>query len=751
MKRTWIHAALLLLATQPVSAASPATKDPAVLWEKFLATGEYTQTITAYEVLTGIGYDGDQVDADLCEQKAAELDSAIETVPVSIALRRAAYLCADAGGDSAATDRALDALAALSRHALKEGGDPGIAKPIRIVAPVDAYALLQGSGLEVTYEYYFVVRPARYLPLVLVGWDAESKTERHFNFDYVDTLHRLKSEEQMHHGMPVVRDWIADAFVTGGESVASVDLAGVRASLEADTLPDRLAKLRGAALAGGVLASRWWLQVCASESAPKDCSDGLVDALLSQAEEKRSFSMALLAFAYADGVGVKANPAAALELLNAAERRWPGGALPVFADMWTSVHGDAKPPAVLQARLEEAAATPGMRRLRLSRAASADKPHFTDADIAFLSDPQQNGLGRGYAILADYFLKLDKKNELWKWTARSAESGNAVAQSWLASAMILGREEKFVPKDLEKGRFFAEQAAQGREGWTARWLSHREYIAGNFQAAEGWLLASANSGDIDTIMQLAGLYAEERPNVSGDAKRAVAIYDALSKGGDEGAPARRALAEMALEGIGMSKDPRQAMALLTTDAEKGDAASQLALAGHYLKGDFGKPDEAQGIRWIQRAIKAGDEDAVTSYGSWLYYDKNTPQSRAEGLSVLAKADAEGNVGATNNYAWVLCTSPLKEIYNPQLGLEVSRRLGDVDELAPGALDTVAACHAANGDFARAIELQTRAARELAAYESPRAAAQRNGKEPGYVRRLGLYKQEKRYEEFERNQ
>jgi hypothetical protein len=72
-------------------------------------------------------------------------------------------------------------------------------------------------------------------------------------------------------------------------------------------------------------------------------------------------------------------------------------------------------------------------------------------------------------------------------------------------------------------------------------------------------------------------------------------------------------------------------------------------------------------------------------------------------------------------------------------------------MSPGWLDTVAACYAATGDFKRAVELQTRAARELAAFDTPAEAEKRKGKPAGHQKRLGLYKEGKRYEEFEHNQ
>ncbi|GAB3371023.1 hypothetical protein GCM10027431_19360 [Lysobacter rhizosphaerae] len=732
-------------------AADAAKPDVAGMWRAFLATGEYAKAIAAFDVLPNLGYTGETVDPVRCTSEAAALDAALEAAPVSIALRRAAYLCAAAGTDSAAAERALEMLAALSRHALKQAGDPRLSPPIPIVAPVDGYALLMSSGWEPRYEYYAQFRPERHFPLVIVGWDEEAKVERHLAFDYVNPL-LATTRDMDFHGMPVMRTWLANAFVQG-RSLASVDLSAVRAAGEAASLDDKVAKLRAAAANGGILSAGLWLMVCGEQGSSKRCGEGLVDALLPQAEKKQALPMALLAVAQFEGIGTKADPKAAWRLLDAAERRWPlGGALIHFADLWESLHGDAALPKALVERIERAPENRALRMWMIQRSIRADKPHLEAGDVAFLQEAAQNELGLGYGALADYYEKLGQEREYLDWTVKAAKAGSARHQALYASALLFGDHDKFVPVDRANGQKLATEAAQGGDAWAARWLSHESFLAGDRKAAEGWLLGPAAAGDLDAAMRLAELYAEEWPELSGDATRAIEIYRMISDIGDKGATARRELAELALKGIGMPRDTAQAMAWLKPDAERGDTASQIALGAHYLEGDFGARDEAEGARWLDRAIKAGDRDAMADYGSWLFYKKNTPQSRAQGMDMLARADAEGNKGGTNNYAWMLCTSPLKEVYDPKRGLEVSKRLGeDMEEMPAGWVDTVAACYAANGDFVRAVELQTRAVKEMNAYESPRVAKERNGKESGRARRLGLYKAGKRYEELEQDE
>ncbi|GAB2508193.1 hypothetical protein GCM10027084_24090 [Pseudoxanthomonas sangjuensis] len=743
-----------LFAAQASAAGKPAP-DAAAMWERFLARGEYNATLAAYDALEAVGYDGVEVDAEQCRQQAAVLASAVETAPVSIALRRAAYLCADATGDQTATEDALAQLVALSRHALKQAGDPAVAAPIRVLSPADAYALLASSGLEQLYEYYTLLRPARYFPLVLASWDEEAGVERHLAFDYVDAQQSLKVDSP-YRGMPVVRDWVASGFVQGGaksNGLAATDAMALKSAAAAGTVADKLAKLRNVAAAGGVQSAKAWLLLCVRNPDIEGCGDGLVDALLEQAEQKRAFPMTLLAYAYFDGIGTKADKPSAWVLLDGADKRWPGDAVAEFAALWTDAHPKAALPAGLAQRLARAenAGSRTAQRFLVWQKAYADKPQLDAGDIAFLSAPEENGRGLGYSVLADYYAGLKQAQDESKWRIKAAESGHAAQQAWYAGALLFGNDEG-IARDDAGGMKFAVAAAHGGDIWTARYLSDRSVRSGNYVAAEGWLLSPADAGNIDAIMQLADLYAAERPGVSGNLERAVELYRLIAGQGDEaGAPARRALAELALEGRGMAKDPAQAQRWLKQDAERGDHLSEILLAGHYLKGDFGKPDEAEGTRLLQRAIKAGDEDAVTSYGAWLYYDKDTAESRAQALKLLAEADAAGNKGATNNYVWLLCTSPRAEVYDPKRGLEISKRLGDVETLSPGVLDTVAACHAANGDFARAVELQARAAKEMAAYTTERARKERNGKPFGYERRLELYKAGKRYEEFEHNE
>ena len=725
--------ALLFACGNALAAPPGATLDPAAAWDRFLATAEAGTAFDAYDVLAAVGYDGASVSAARCNEQARQLDDALTVVPVSIALRRAAYLCAQATGDAARAERAMADLLALARYALRDAGDADTGTPIRIAAPVDASALVLSSGLEAAYAYYTLLHPAPYFPYVIAARDDQG-VERHLAFDFVDSAYRIDRKDPLA-GFPALREAWAKGYLqsmAGDGTTEAAEMLAVReAALEEGEA--RLRLLRDAAAQGGLQAARWWLIVCAREPAQQHCANGLVDALLPLAEQHQAYPMGLLALAYLEGSGVRRDPEAAWALLDGADRRWrQGEAYAQFARDWREIHGRDPFPAALQERLARAREA-GNRYPRRDEIAGRlhAREALDEADLAFLADPAENAQGAGYARLADYYEATGRPAERNVALARAAGAGAGYAQGSYGFLLDEGRDG--VARDKSRAREQLEAAAHGGDIRAARYLAWLAGQQGRWAEDRNWLLGAVAQGDVDALLDLAELSEDEHPGVDGTLAQAADVYRALA---DVSPRARRLLASLALQGRGMPKDVAQARTLFLRDAEGGDVESQLRLAWTYLQPDHGAVDEAAGVGWMERALASKDVQAQREYGSWLFRYKGTPEARARALALWAAGDEAGDESSRNELAWALCTAPAP-VLDAGRGLAVAKRMGAAEDLPIAWLDTLAACHAAAGEYARAVGLQARVVQRVEAQAGgdPEAVAKRL--QP-FRERLALY-------------
>ncbi len=765
MIRTIAALSLAMLLAQPAAAQeAPATSqqaaahafDAAAAWREFLARKDAIRAFDGYDVLDKVGYDLHAVDADACREQRNALDEAVRLAGISIALRHASMLCAEATGDAAVAAREGDAFDALSRLALSQASDIGNAPPIRVLGAQDAYALVAAAGLENLYDYYANLLPARYMPFVIAAWDEEAGSERHLVFDIIDAMNAVVRDDP-YSGYPIQRTQLALAVIEEQNRSGALmgrDMAAVRASLEAETPQDKVARLRDAATAGGIQAAATWMTVCETTPFP-GCADGLVDALLPAAEQRHALPTALLAYAYAQGLGIERDEAAAAALLDAADRRWARGAASTyFASYWLARHQQPIP-ALVQARIDAArrAGNPNIDDALLSRSIAAGEAKVDAAAIARLSRPEINRRGAGYALLAAHYLRAGDKAAADGWLQRAAEAGDADANATLAARLLDGEGGA---RDPQATRAMLVEAAHGGSAIAGRMLAYQAGQQGDWQQAMAWLLAPMMAGDIGAILDAGQMYELERPGFTGQEAKAVELYTMLNDTGG-GAEARRRLAMMAIEGRGMPKSPARAREWLQQDADQGDAQSQALLGLGYLRGEFGQVDEALGRQWVDKAMQAGAADAFSSYGMWLLNTKDTPESRREGLAVLQRgvdrgaAEADGNDVALNNLAWALCTSRRDDVLDPPRGLEVGRRMGAPAELNPGYRDTVAACLAATGDYAEAVRLQASVVQEFQKYADAGGARTQRDMAETLKRaraRLALYEARKPYIELD---
>ena len=74
--------------------------------------------------------------------------------------------------------------------------------------------------------------------------------------------------------------------------------------------------------------------------------------------------------------------------------------------------------------------------------------------------------------------------------------------------------------------------------------------------------------------------------------------------------------------------------------------------------------------------------------------------------VLEYLNKRRHISAKLFYAWVKATAKEKALFNPILARQVLNKIPDYKRKLPHSMDTMAAIYAANGDFERAVELQT---------------------------------------------
>jgi TPR repeat protein len=734
----------------PCASASVAIPplDPAVVWDQFLSHAELETAYAGFAVLAKVHYDDNTVDATSCSRESASLAAAVAAAPVSIAIRRAAYLCADATGDNALAEQTLAALAAMSKYALEQSGDSEVSRPIRILAPVDASALVASTGLESAYQYYSQLRPYRFFPMVIAARDPKTKIERELVFDYVDTAYQLSRKSPLF-GYPVLRDELADAFIDSAAKsniISAIDLQLAHKAWLVDGPRNKIDILRPAASRGGLLSGETWLLLCDKFPFP-GCADGLIEALLPQAEKQNAKPLMLLALAHLDGVGIKRDEGAAWELLDAADRHQAQGrAFVEFAQLWQDTHKNASVPKELLARLKRAEVSGNRdpRRMEIQRRIeSGGKVALDSSELAFLSDPAENNMGHGYAELSDYYNGLGRKSEMVAWLCKASDAGWPKAHENYGFSLINAED---MPIDEALGNRVLAEAAHDGSARAMRYLAGVAKFDRRWRDAELWLLEAVRGGDAEAQLSLANLYEFEHPGVDGKADQALLIYKSLDQGGS--AEARRRLSNMALYGRGMPKDPQRAKSLLLTDAVKGDHSSEALLGYGLLKGTFGAVNEVEGVQWMERALAAKEETAY-SYGYWLFYDKGGAQAQARAIDIWSQGDAANVTDASNNLAWALCTSPGPR-FDPKRGLMAALHMGVVDDLASPQLDTLAACLAASGNFQKAVEVQTRAVARMTKAVVEHTTAENQKDLEGYKDRLALYRSGKPYRKLDRS-
>ena len=142
-------------------------------------------------------------------------------------------------------------------------------------------------------------------------------------------------------------------------------------------------------------------------------------------------------------------------------------------------------------------------------------------------------------------------------------------------------------------------------------------------------------------------------------------------------------------------------------AIQGHPIAQLELGESLIFGQGCKQDKAKGIEWLTRAAHTGQSDARQLLAS-LATRVKTLESQKQALVYIKDVD-NLNINTQLSIAWMLATSPFKEIVNPDKAINIVDSISSkyfTDDIT--LYEIQAAAYASTGDFDEAIDLQEEA-------------------------------------------
>ncbi len=683
-------------------------------WRRTLDEGDLQELMATYEATSALSDDEGEPIAERCREHADTLDAALITNPVGLGVWHAAYRCAEALNETGKADVRSARFAALVRHGFAARPDDNGVAPVRVLADADVWAFIQASGQELLFDHYDSYASSRHLVRVVGLWDEEEQRERVLHFDFLDSLVRL-SRDQPGAGFPSYRRVLAEGLL---KRFHELELGAATAGYElllAARLPnqgERLDALERQAHEGSYVAALRLLQVC--EQVPgADCGLRAVDALLPYVEIRLSDALVLLARAYLRGEIVPRDVKSAKALLDAADARLGdvGGRKKLAslsfrkadaANVWPVLSKPLKRAA--RGGDDVAAMLVAMNEVSTSR---QGKP--TARALAQLQRAAEGGLIQAQWLYGALLIDQKRLDEGHRWIERAAESDLVPAQRTLGTALMSGTDIK---QDEARGLYWLERAGHG--GSSEAMLAVADHYArqsGSEQSRKleiEWVRSAHIAGDPQASLRLASVQLQRgndktaNADAEGILRYLVGRPDLADK--RVGKDARNLLASWLAHGIDTAESRKEAIALIQPLAEAGDSEFQGVLGGIHVH-DSDPVVRRTGIAWLRKASDGGDMASTESlaFNTWL--GRGGAPDPAAASQLWQRAVDAKYTPAYNNWAWVLCTSPDAGLRDAKRGLDLMRELQTLVQLDFGSNDTLAACHAADGNFDEASRVQ----------------------------------------------
>lgn len=683
------------------------------LWTTYEAEADFDVLNAQIELANRFEADPDDAAvATRCVADAAELNRLLRRYPISLRLWSLELTCASHANDAAREDRAHGALQALVEHDLARGRWPGSQfRPIRVVTEQDIWTWIELSGLEVITAFYPVPHAAGVLPLRAELWSEEDQRETIWYFDFLSGMARSASGSDAAayavarvaaiHALREEPSESGDAFLDDHNRAVDAnrrnDIAALVAMAEDNVAAQRL-------LADRCLLFRG-----------SDCAEAAVDALLPLAESGSAVNLLYLAYAYQYGLGVEHDAAAAATLFERARKRLGEAAThKLFLQMLVS--GNRQPPSYLRNSVEEQAKAGDIDAYIDSLSLQTELKVLPADDEARVREIASQGHPQAELLLALATEVRDPEGSLAAMR-RSADAGNLIA-----ARMLIARQNRDGAADLT-AQMALYESVLSREIHPPLLAEYIDLLKnrGEHRRALEWLQVRAMLGFPDALLELSEAIIDGAPGFEADLPQAQRILNAvIAESTDDTlkARARQRLGELLLAGgDGVEADLPAAVALFrqnTTDPE-----SILYLAVLLVRHpELAQPGE-DGAALLRTRAESNDAEAQYELALLLLGNQIPGAERRESLDWLERAQASSE-DALNLLSWILCTHHDPGLRDPPRAVPFAADLRKVADGRPAFLDTVAACHAANGQFDQAVSLQQAALDALAPTASEEA-------------------------------
>lgn len=688
-------------------------------WQGFLETGELEAMLGSYAVLDRVG----AADIESCTAYLPELAAALDHNPFAVSLRTRWLACREALGEDIAAD--LRTAQAQWQWMRREQRGSSMLRPVEVPTEVDAAALIEAWGWQPLYARYLVGASNGSLPLAAIVWDPDARRERTVYLDFLGVWQAL-SREHEDARFPAFLHGLSERYlleaVAAGNSTAELADVSVQLGRGELGLEDAVLRLEELALAGSAPAAFELLPLCAIADQRAHCERSAFDLVAGLAGRQLSEAMIVLALAHERGIGTGADTRAMRRWLDRAGKRigQPQAQL-AFARL-SATQDRGQPLSVEAERALRAAAGKGLAAAQLTLAQWLGeqrlRPRRGESAERWLRKAALSGSNQARTQLAMSELRAGRHAQAREWVEKAAAEDDGTALGLLALGLENGSLGQ--TRDPQQAlRLLERAAALGNVGAMRRLArAHRDGHLGleaDARMAEGWYLSAAVAGSPVAPQELAEMYLEQPPGFEQRAPDGYALLQRLAADGST--PARLRMAVALLQGEGVEADPPAAIEQLQLLEQEGQAAASFRLGQIFQFGQGASPiDEPRARQHYRRAADKGHLMAIDYYARMLYEGRGGERDRRAGADWWQRAAERGNLSAGNNLAWVRCVSEDADLRDPSAGLAIARKV--YEQRRDSAIgDTLAACHAATGDFTAALRLQGEAIASAAGDDS----------------------------------